>query len=114
MTEVYVTQVSEEIGGRDTKKQSQKVSRTKSRVLGDLDEFLLNRQVRKCSGTVPGTTPNSDLENREPNRDCSQNDSAPKVELSICRTSNSPDSEQEETPHSPVDGKYRSETVLLV
>ena len=86
MTEEYITQISEEIGGRETKKLSKEFSRTGSRVLDALGEFLLNLQVRKCSATVPGTFPNSYLENREPNRDCSQNDSFPKVELSTCRT----------------------------
>ena len=103
MTEESVTQVSEDIEGRLTKKLSQDFSRTESPILGalsKLDEFFLNAQVRTCSGTVPGTSQNSDLENREPTRDRSQNDPYPEVELSTCRTSNSADSDQEETSHT--------------
>ena len=103
MTEEYFTQVSEEIEGRVTKKLSQEFSRTVSPVLGalsKLDEFLLSPQVWTYSGTVPGTSWNSDLENREPTMDRSHNDPYPKVELSTRRTSNSADSDQEETSHS--------------
>ena len=56
MTEEYITQVSEEIEARVTKKLSQELSRTELHILGalsKLDEFLLNPQVRTCSGTVP-------------------------------------------------------------
>ena len=45
MTEQYITQVSEKIEGRPTKKLSQEFSRTESRILGalsQLDDFLLN------------------------------------------------------------------------
>ena len=55
MTEEYLTQVSEKIEGRVTKKMSQEFSRTESRSLGalsDFDDFLLNPQVRTSSGTV--------------------------------------------------------------
>ena len=51
MAEELITQVSEEIKGRVTKKLSQEFSRTESRILGalsKLDEFLLNPQVRTC------------------------------------------------------------------
>ena len=102
MTEEYITQVLEKIEGRVTKKLSQEFSRTESRILGALskfDEFLLNPQVRTCSGAVPGTSRNSDLENQEPTRDRSQNDRYPEVELSTRQTSNSANSDQEETSH---------------
>ena len=48
----YISQVSEEIDGRVTKKLPKEFSRRKSRVLGalsKLDEFLLNPQVRTIS-----------------------------------------------------------------
>ena len=64
VTEEYITQVSEEIEGRVTKKLSQELSWTESRISGalpKLDEFLLNRQARTLSGTVPGTSRNNDL-----------------------------------------------------
>ena len=57
INEEYITQVSEEIEGRVTRKLSQEFSRTESRILGalsKLDRFLLNPQIRTHSGTVPG------------------------------------------------------------
>ena len=69
LTEEYITQGSEEVEGRVTKRLSQDFSRTESRILGalsKLDEFLLKPQVRICSGTVPGTSRKNDSENREP------------------------------------------------
>ena len=48
-TQNYISQVSEEIETRVTKKLSKDFSRTESRILGapsKLDEFLLNPQVR--------------------------------------------------------------------
>ena len=103
VTEVYITQVSEEIEGRVTEKLSQKLSRTESRILcalSKLDEFLLNSQVRTCSGTDPVTPRNNDLENWKPTGDRSRNDPYPKVEFSVHQTSDSADSDQEETSHS--------------
>ena len=58
INEEYITQVSEQIEGRVTKKLSQEFSRTESRMFGalsKLDEFLLNQQITTHSGTVPGT-----------------------------------------------------------
>ena len=66
INEEYITQVSEEIEGRVTKKLSQEFSRTESCILGTLskvDEFLLNQQIRTHSGTVPGTFRNTNVEN---------------------------------------------------
>ena len=87
-----ITQVSEEIEGRVTKKLSQEFSRTESRILGALfkiDESLLNPQVRTFSGIIPGTSRNNDPENRQPTGDRSQNDPYPEVEFSTRLTSNS-------------------------
>ena len=63
------------------------------------DHFLLDPQVRTFSGTVPGTFRNTDVENREPSGDCSQNNPHPEVELSACRVSNLTDSDPEDTSH---------------
>ena len=66
INEEYITQVSEQIEGRVTKKLSQEFSRTESRILGalsKLDEFLLNQQTTTHSGTVPGTFRNTNVEN---------------------------------------------------
>ena len=64
----YVSQVSEEIEGRVTKKVSKEFSKTESRILralSKLDEFLLKPQVRTCSVAVLGSSRNSNSENRE-------------------------------------------------
>ena len=64
----YISQVSEEIEGRVTKKLSKEFSKTESRILGalsKLDEFLLNPQVRTCSMAIPGTSRNTNLESQE-------------------------------------------------
>ena len=68
--EEYITQVSEEIKGRVTKKLYQEYSRTKFRFLGalfKLDDFLLNQQTRTHSGTVPETFQNTNVDNQGTN-----------------------------------------------
>ena len=75
INEEFITQVSEEIEGRVTKKLSQEYSRTESRVLGalsKLDEFLLNQQIRTHSGTVLETFRNTNVDNQGTNEDDSQ------------------------------------------
>ena len=92
-----------EIEGRVTKKLSQEFYRTGPRILGalsELYEFPLQPQGRKLCGFVPGIFWNTDLENREPTWDHSQNDAHFEVEFSARRTSISLDSDQEETSHS--------------
>ena len=82
LTQVYISQVSEEIEGRVTKKLSKEFSKTESRILGvlsKLDEFLLNPQVRTCSVAVQGTSGNANSENRETHGDRSSNDPYPEV-----------------------------------
>ena len=77
LTQDYISQVSEEIEGRVTKKLSKEFSATESRILGalsKLDEFLLNPQVRTCSVTVPGRSRNANSENRETHEDRSSDD----------------------------------------
>ena len=98
----YISQVSEEIEGRVTKKLSKEFSRTESRILSalsKLDEFLLNPQVRTCSVAVPGTSRNSDSENREPTGDRSLNDPCPEVVYSSHHSGRLDSSEVEEYPH---------------
>ena len=78
----YISQVSEQIEGRVTKKLSKEFNKTESRILGalsKLDEFLLNPQVRTCSIAVQGTSGNANSENRETHGDCSSNDPYPEV-----------------------------------
>ena len=85
LTQDYISQVSEEIEGRVTKKLSKEFSRTESRILGalsKLDEFLLNPQVRTCSVAVPGTSRSNTLENQGTNEDRPSDDPGPEVEFS--------------------------------
>ena len=68
LTQDYISQVSEEIEGRVTKKLSKEFNKTESRILGalsKLDEFLPNPQVRTCSVTARGTSRNVNSGNRE-------------------------------------------------
>ena len=101
LTQDYISQVSEEIEGRVTKKLSKEFSKTESRILGalsKLDEFLLNPQVRTCSVAAPGTSRSSNLENQGTNEDRPSDDPGPEVELS------SPISGAETDPHSNLNG----------
>ena len=78
----YISQVSEEIEGRITKKLSKEFSKTESRILGalsKLDELFLNPQVRTCSVAVPGTSRSNNSENRENTGDRSSDDPYPEV-----------------------------------
>ena len=62
LTQDYISQVSEEIEGRVTKKLSKDFSKTESHILGDLskfDEFVLNPQFRTCSVAVQWTSRNA-------------------------------------------------------
>ena len=80
LTQDYISQVSEEIEGRVTKKLSKEFNKTESRILGalsKLDEFLLNPQVRTCSVTARGTSRNVNSDNREIHGDRSSNDPHP-------------------------------------
>ena len=82
INEEYITQISEEIEGRISKKLSQEFSQTESRILGalsKLDEFLLNQQIQTHSKTVPGTFRNTNVENQGMNEDDSQSDPHPEA-----------------------------------
>ena len=52
--------------------------------LSNLDEFILNQQIRTHSGTVPGTTRNTNVENQGTNEDDSHSD--PHLEAGIFRS----------------------------
>ena len=81
LTQDYISQVSEEIEGRVTKRLSKKISKTESRILGalsKLDELLLNPQVRTCSVAVPGTSRINNSEKRETTGDRSSDTPTPK------------------------------------
>ena len=84
LTQEYISQVSEEIEGRVTKRLSKEFSRTESRILGalsKLDEFLLNPQVRTCSVVAPGTSRSNNLESQGTNEDRPSDDPGPEVEF---------------------------------
>ena len=82
--EDYITQVSEEIEGRVTKKMSQEFSRMENRILGALasfDDFLMNPILQGHSGTTPETSWNMFSINQETNEDNSQSNPHPKAGL---------------------------------
>ena len=81
--EDYITQVSEEIEGRVTKRLSKEFSRTENRILGalaQLDDFLMNPLLPGYSGATPEPTRGA-LGNRQgTNEDDSQNDPHPEAD----------------------------------
>ena len=82
INEEDITQLSEEIEGRITKKLSQEFNRIESRIsdaLSKFDEFLLNQQITTHSETVPGTFRNTNAENQGTNEDSSQSDPHPEA-----------------------------------
>ena len=102
-TQDYISQVSEEIEGRVTKKLSKEFSRTESRILGalsKLDYFVLNPQVQTCSVAVPGTSKNLNSENRETTGDRSSDDPCSEVRVSSRHFGNLNSPEVEDYPHS--------------
>ena len=82
--EDYITQVSEEIEGRVTKKLSQEFSRTENLILGALarlDDFLMNPLLQGHSGTASETSRNAFRVNQGANEDDSQSDPHPEAGL---------------------------------
>ena len=80
--EDYITQVSEEIQGRVTKKLSQEFSRTENCILGALarlDDFLMNPLLPGHSGTTPEPSRNSLNTSQGTNEDDSQSDPHPEA-----------------------------------
>ena len=101
MAQEYISQVSEELEGRVTKKHSKDFSQTESRILGAMSQLkeVLNPQVRISSVAVPGTSRNNDSENREPTGDGSLGDPGPKAVFSTHHSGNIIGSEFENTHH---------------
>ena len=84
INEEYITQVSEEIEGRVTKKLAQEFSRTESHILdalSKLDELLLNQQITTHPGAVPETFRNTNVDNQATIEDDSQSDPHPEAGL---------------------------------
>ena len=73
--EDYITQVSEEVEGRVTKKLSQEFSRTENQILGALarlDDFRMNPLIQGHSRTTPETSRNVVSISQGANEDDSQ------------------------------------------
>ena len=84
--EDYITQVSEEIEGRVTKRLSKEFSRTENRILGALarlDDFLMNPLLPGYSGATPEPTRRASGNNQGTNEDDSQNDPHPEADHTI-------------------------------
>ena len=82
--EDYITQVSEEIKGRVTKRLSKEFNRTENRILAAvarLGDFLMNPLLPGGSGTTPDTTRNASSINQGTNEDDSLNDPHPEASL---------------------------------
>ena len=82
--EDYITKVSEEIGGRVTKKLSQEFSRTEDRILGALarlDDFLMKTLLQGHSGTTPEASRNVFSINQGTNEHDSQSNPHPEAGL---------------------------------
>ena len=82
--EDYITQVSEEIEGRVTKRLSKEISRPKNRILGALarlDGLLMNPLLPGRSGTTPEPTRNALNTSQGANEHDSQNDLHPEAGL---------------------------------
>ena len=87
--EDHISQVSEEIEGRVTKKLSQEFSGTESRILGTLprfDDFLLNPLIQGHSETTPEMSLITIGTNQGTNEDDSPCD--PHPEASVSRSQN--------------------------
>ena len=98
----YISQVSEEIEVRVTKKLSKEFRKTESRILGALSklvEFLLNPQVRTCSVDVPATSRNNNSDNRETTGDRSSDDPYPEVGYFSHHSGQLNSPETENNPH---------------
>ena len=82
--EDYITQVSEEIEGRVTKRLPKEFSRTENRILGALarlDDFRMNPILPGRSGTTPEPSRNALNTSHGTNEDDSQNDPRPEAGL---------------------------------
>ena len=82
--EYYITQISEEIEGRVTKRFSKEFSRTENRILGALarlDDFRMNPLLQGHSGSTPEPSRNTLSISQGTNEDDSQNDPHPEAGL---------------------------------
>ena len=85
----YITQVSEEIKGRVTKKLSKEFNMMENRILRALsrhDQFLLNTLIQGHSGSAPETSRIAYGVNQGTNEDDSQSDAHSEARLSQSQT----------------------------
>ena len=86
LQEDYITQVSEEIEGRVTKRLSKEFSRTENRILGALarlDDFLMNPLLPGHSGTTPKPSRNALNTSRGTNEDEDDSQIDPRPETGL-------------------------------
>ena len=101
--EDYITQASEDIECRVTKKLSQEFSRTENRILGALsrlDDFLMNPLIQGHSGTAPETSWNVYGTNQGTNEDDSQSDPHPEAGIFQSQTTRNSGPEDGHDTHS--------------
>ena len=104
--EDYITQVSEEIERRVTKRLSKEFSRTENRILGALarlDDFLMNPLLQGYTGTTPEAYWNALSTSQGTNEYDSQNDPHPEAGL-LRKTL--PQKEATTTPTSTVFSRF--------
>ena len=108
--EDYITQVSEEVEGRVTKRLSQEFSRTENGILGALarlDDFLMNPLIQGHSGTAPEASRNAFSLSQKTDEDDTQSD--PHPEAGIFRRQKTQNSGPEEN-HDMVTGVHDEAT----
>ena len=93
LQEDYITQVSEEIEGRVTKRLSKEFSRTENRALARLDDFPMNPLLPGHSGATPEPSRNALNTSQGTNEDDSQNDPHPEAGLFHGQTTQNSDPE---------------------
>ena len=114
--EEYITQVSEEIEGRVTKRLSKEFSRTENCILGALarlDDFLINPLLPGYSGTTPEPTRSALGNNQGTNEDDSQNDPHPEAGLFHGQTTRNAGPEDGHDSFSWVKRRYRKKWEIL-
>ena len=103
--EDYITQISEEIEGRFTKKLSKGFSRMENRILcalSRLDDFFKNPPLQGRSGTAPVTSRTTFSTNDRTNEDDSQSD--PHPEAGIFHNQTTRNSGPEDGHHTVTEG----------
>ena len=100
LTQDYISQVSEEIEGRVTKKLSKEFNKMESHILGalsKLEELLLNPHVRTCS--VAGTFGDNSSENQETAGDRFSDNPCPEEGYFFHHVGHTSSPETETSPH---------------